>query len=236
MPTEQQDTTIDAEAAAAAYEAWVKENSTGAVLVELAKRDLLRRSGFCVYTTDPIMELVDNGAMKEAAWKVVADEAIVVTQEDRDALPLHRFTLGSRLLDGPAHGTDEWFEMDVIDRSGWLKGEQAIWKLIEHKYGAAVQRWTRERLPGHVFVKAGDTVFITTEPKFVAQEVYGPEDDKLELLAVSLGTQRALFEQQLPALKGQGRSLATLGTRVSKKARGAYDAKAALNGEGTEQE
>ena len=235
MPTEQQDKT-DVDGAIAAYETWVKGNSTSAVQVELAKRDILRRSGFVVYTADPIMETLDNGAMKEGVWKVASEEAIVTTQKDRDSLPLHRYTLASKLLDGPAHGTDEWFDLDVLERSGWLKAEQAIWKLIDHKFGATLQRWTRERLPGHVFVRTADSVFITTEAKFVAQEVYGPEDDKLELLAVSIGTQRALFEQQLPALKGQGKSLATLGTRVSKKARGAYDAKAALNGEGDKEE
>lgn len=228
MPTKQQDD-VDKASAIAAYEAWVKGNSTGAVQVELAKRDILRKSGFTVYTTEPVMETLDNGAMKEGVWRVTSDEAIVVTQKDRDTLPLHRLTLGSRLLDGPAHGTDEWFDQDVLVRSGWLKAEQAIWKLIDHKFGSTLQRWTRERLPDHVFVRTADSVFITPEAKFAAQEIYGPEDDKLELLAVAIGTQRALFETQLHALKGQGTSLATLGSRVSKRARGAYDAKAALN-------
>lgn len=228
MPTKQQDTT-DLDAAIAAYEEWVKQTHTGAVQVELAKREILRKSGFVSYTTDPVTETLDNAAMKEAIWQVTSDEAIVTTAKERDELPLHRLTLGSRLLDGPAHGTDEWFDQDVLVRAGWVKAEQAIWKLIDHKYGATLQRWTRERLPGHVFVRTADSVFITTEAKFVAQEIYGPEDDKLELQAVSIGTQRALFEQQLPALKGQGKSLASLGTRVSKRARGAYDAKVALN-------
>jgi hypothetical protein len=217
--------------AQAAYEAWVKQNSSGAVLVQIATRGILRESGLVVYTTDPVGETVDNALIKAKVW-AEASGAIVKTQDDLDTLPVNRYALASTLLDrSPVYHSEEWYDQDVIWRKGWEKAEKDIWKLIEHKYGTALQRMTRENLPGHVFVKADDSVYIVAPEgaRFVADKVYKPEDDKLELLAVTVGTQRALFEGQMPALKGQGTSLKTLANRVARKANGAYDAKASLN-------
>jgi len=228
--TEQQDqqgpTDEEQASAAAAYELSVKQSNSIAQAVTIAKRDILRRSGFVHYDTDPPMERESHEPIKKQVWEILAAEAVVTTAEEREKLPIQRLALGSRLLDGPDYGSDEWWDLDVIDRKGWAKAEQKIWNLLDHHYGGTLQRWTRERLPGHVFVKAVDSCFITSEPKYVEQAIYRPETDKLEVLAVSIGTQRALFETQLPALKGQGPSLKTLGTRVSTKA----DARAMLNG------
>lgn len=234
MP-EQQETTEAHEQAIAAFEDWVRQTATSGVLTQIAKRQILRESELTAYSDDPPAEWVDNPAIKEAVWQLAA-ENIISTQDDLDNLALNRYQIGSRLLSGPEYESDEWFEQDAIWRAGWIKAEQVIWQLIDHKFGSTFQRWTRERLnkdvdgPRHVFVKKSDgSVYITTNEKFVAHALYTPEEDKLVFLAAAIGTQRALFETQMPALKGQGTSLKTLGQRVSKKARAAYDAKAALN-------
>ena len=232
MPTKQKAST-EVDDGIAAYEEAIKEGSTEGVLVEMAQREILRASGFVFYTTDPAMEFIHNEAIKEAAWQLTAGGAIVSTQDELDSLPIQRLALASKLLEGPEFGTDEWLAQDVVWRKGWTKAEQYVWKQLGHKYGDTVQRWTRERLntddQHHILVKMPDRVFITTEPKFAADVIYKKDEDKMEMLALSMGAARALFERQMPGLKGQGTSLKALGTRVSKKARAAYDAKA-LNG------
>jgi len=220
-------TDTKAEAIAAYQAALIQaaQTNTGDLLAE---RAIWRHQGFTYIDEDEVMEKLDHEAIKEVIWDATKTHAIVVTGADREACPLLRKRLASIVLDKhPAYGTDEWYAEDERFRTGWLLAERKCWKLVDAKYGATMQRWTRERLgDGHVFIKTEDSVYLTTDAKFIKQDLFTKDTDKLEKLAASLGEQRALFGRQNKALQqGAEASLKALGTRLGEKARAAYTLK-----------
>jgi hypothetical protein len=226
---------VDPEQAIAQFEEEARKKTAESVEVLLAERAIFREAGLVVY--DPKGEWVATGTIRERIWKITSEE-IVVSDDDYANLPVQRKRLASEVLDvHPAHKTDEWFARDSIWRQGWEKAESTIWKQIDHRYGAALQRWTRERLgKGHFFLKDSDSVFITTQPKYVEREIFLPVEDKIEGWAAYLGKTHALCEQQMPALKGFGKTPKLLGSRVQTKQRGAYDATASNGADGGDEQ
>jgi hypothetical protein len=228
-------TKTDAELAAEAYEEAVKASATSGTQEKLTERMIFREQGFVNVDTsngDP-MEWLNNEGIKERIWALTSSDAVVTTDDGREDLPIQRKRLASQVLDKhPAYGTDEWYAQDELWRAGWLKSEQQVWKFVEDKHAATLQRWTRERLGnGHVFVKTTDTVFITAVTKFIKQEILLKEQDKLEKLARTIGEQYALFGQQHPALQSSAvSSIKAVTTRAGKKALAAYTLKAKNGG------
>ena len=89
-----------------------------------------------------------------------------------------------------------------MDRQALTLAERHIWKLVDDKYNSVLQRWTREELEeGLVLVKAGDEMFVTSEPRFVKSEIWTPITDKAEIAMIAAAEQIALFAKQCPALK-----------------------------------
>jgi len=229
---------LKAQEAQSAFEELIRATATSGTQEKLTERTLFREQGY-TYIDDPEgepMERLDGEGVKETIWALTSSNAIVVTDDDQDLLPIQRKVLASQVLDKhPAYGTDEWYAQDELWRQSWLKAEQQVWKFVEDKYAATLQRWTRERLGnGHVFIKADDAVYITAATKFIKQEILLKEQDKLEKLARVIGEQYALFGTQHPALQTSAvSSIKAVTTRAGKKALAAYTLKAKNGGDPT---
>ena len=221
---------VDAAEAIAAYETSVRSKASANVAVDLEARRIFREHGFVQVdaSCDPPVETLDNDKIRDAIFEIVP-EHLVVTKEDRNTEPIHRHTLASKVLSKcpapPPHGdSDAWDAESAETRAGWHKAEQQIWKLIDDKPNAALQRMVREELEDElILVKAGDYVFVTNEPRFVQAEIYRRFTDKVELQLVAAAEQMALLEKQMPALKGKAvPALNSASKRMGEKAHAAY--------------
>jgi hypothetical protein len=232
MATETQNKAEIEAAGIAAYEKSIKEHSVSDTQEKLSMRRIFRKQeGFTVTPPEDLepMERLDTEAIKEKIFALVSEEAIVSTAAEQEELPIQRKKLTSRLLDRwPSYGSDEWYSLDELEREGWELAERQIWKLLDHKYGATLQRWTRERLgEGHVFIRTKDSVFITAETKVIKYQILQKETDKAEKLMRTIGEQYGLFGRQHPALQpGAVSSLKALNARAGKKMLAAYTLKA----------
>lgn len=229
MAIEMQDQT-DAAEAIAAYETLVRGKASTNVAVDLEARRIFREHGFVQVDTSgelPV-ETLDNDRIRDAIFEIVP-EHLVVSKADRNTEPIHRYALASKVLSKrpapPPYGdSDAWDAENVERRAGWQKAEQQIWKLIDDKPNAALQRMVREELEDElILVKAGEYVFVTSEPRFVQAEIYRRFTDKVELQLVAAAEQMALLEKQMPALKGKAvPALNSASKRMGDKAQAAY--------------
>lgn len=221
---------VSADEAIAAYEALIRTKASSNVAVDLEARKIFREHGFVQVDASggsPV-ETLDNERIRDAIFGIVP-EHLVVSKEDRNTEPIHRYALAKQVLPGrpapPPYGdSDAWDAESVERRAGWQKAEQQIWKLIDDKPNAALQRMVREELEDElVLVKAGDYVFVTSEPRFVQAEIYRRFTDKVELQLVAAAEQMALLEKQMPALKGKAvPTLNSASKRMGDKAQAAY--------------
>lgn len=221
--------TADQEKAAEAVKAWetsVKQNATKSVQEKIAERQLLRQHGFTSVkdTGDgSVEEVVEHGQIKAAIFKVVIEAGIVVSKEERDALPVERHSLTGQILDQvpTPRQEDEWEALTPMDRRAWVLAEQAIWKQVQSGPTAILQRWVweaveRGELPeGTTLVKTKDVVFLTAEPKYIKQNILLPISDAYVLDAEAMGTTFALFGKHNHALKPGARKLLGSATKTA---------------------
>jgi hypothetical protein len=200
------------------------------VAVDLAARSIFRERGFVQVDTsrDPAVETLDLERIRDSIFEIVPNH-LVTTKDERNTEPIHRYALAAKLIPGrsapPPYGdSDAWDAESAERRAAWYKAEQQIWKLIDDKPNAALQRMVREELEDDlVLVKAGDYVFVTGEPRFVQAEIYRRVTDKVELQFVAAAEQMALLERQLPGLKGKAvPALNSASKRMGEKAQAAY--------------
>jgi hypothetical protein len=226
------------EEAIAAYEESVRDKASSNVTLDLATRSIFREHGFVRVDTskDPAVEVLDNDKIKDSIFEIAPDH-VVVTKDDRNSEPIHRYALASKIILGrpapPPYGdSDAWDAESALRRAAWYKAEQHIWKLIDDKYNAALQRMVREELEEElILVKTGDYVFLTSDPRFVQAEIYRRLTDRVELGLVAAAEQMALFEKQMPALKGKAvPALTSASKRMGDKAHAAYTLLADENG------
>jgi hypothetical protein len=203
------------DAATRAKEAWedyIRTATSADAIGKMATRSIFRAHGLVRVEedVDPPEEKVNNDRIRRLACKTI-EPRIVVTKEDREGdVPLHRYELAGSILNRlPIPPSDEWDALDAQMRAAWHKAEQHIWKLVQTKFGDAMQRWVRETLGnGLVLIKtAEDTVFLTAEPKFIRAELFQPLTDKLELQAVAMGSMLGAFAAEYPALRAPAKSL-----------------------------
>lgn len=218
-------------AAIAAYEESLKQSASTNVTLALAMRELFRECGF-TYIDDSgeePMEKLDNEGIKEGIYKISTRD-LVGSAKDREDKPVHRYSLtGGLLTKYPIPPSAEYFAQDALRIAAWTKADQEIWKQVDHKPSATIQRWIRERKLGEglCLVKSGDYVFVTGEPSIIRAEVLKPLTDKAEVQMISAGEQFGLFEQQCQALKpGNVRALKAANKRMGEKALAAYTLKA----------
>lgn len=227
------------EEAVTAYEEAVRSSADVNVSEALAMRRLFRAHGF-TYADDsesPPVEKVDNDAIKGSIFEIAPDHR-VSSPDDRSSEPIHRHVLAGEILKGhpipPPHGdSDAWDALDALERAAWKKAESHIWKQIDDKFGATLQRWTRDRLDEElVLVKAGEYLFVTDDPKYVEAEIWRRYTDKAEIQMIAAAEQMALFGRQLPALRRRAVPALKKATKqVGDKAMAAYTLRAEENGE-----
>jgi hypothetical protein len=220
------------EAAAEAYEESVRNSASLRVTEDLAMRAMFRRHGFTTVEGD--MEKLDNNKIKQEIFKLLPDHRVTTTA-DRINEPMHRYEVaGSLLSQYPVPPSEEWDALDAMDRQAWTLAERHIWKLVDDKYNAILQRWTRDELEeGLVLVKAADVMYLTSEPRFIKSEIWTPITDKAEIAMIAAAEQIALFAKQCPALKSSAvPALKKASKQAADKAMAAYTLRAGQeNGE-----
>lgn len=224
-----------AAAAAEAFETSKTQSAQQNVLVALAERRIFRKQGLVIVEDgDEPTESVDNGAIRRSIFEIGSTQANVVTKDDRDNLPIHRFALAGQVLDKyPVPTEDEWDELDPMERAGWKKAESHIWRLVNVAPNSPIQRWARDRLPeGTMFVKTDDVFYVTAEPRWQRSEILVPYTDEKEIEAAAMGEFLASYVNLNPALKSGARSLLKATTRrMSEKADAAFLLKVADSGD-----
>ena len=208
------------------YESSLKQSATQSTLVRMAERVLFRRHGFTYVDdeTHPPIEKLNSEFLARRVFETIS-EAVVVTKEDRDTVPLTRYKLAGAVLDQfPTPEQDEWEHLDAMERAGWEQAEKTIWKAIQIKPNDRMQRWAREHLPdGTQVVRTKDTVFVTAEPKYLTTGLVLPLRDKFEKDAAAMGEMIGLYSKYTPALRPRAYGQLNQATKnAADKARAAF--------------
>lgn len=216
----------DAQAAADAFEASVKDSSAIKGLLAIHTRRLFRQHGLTSVVQDSqqgVMESLDLDAIRSRVLEEVDKYGIVVDKATRDSA-LHRDQItGAVLHEVPTPSSDAWDALPASTRDAWKQANVQIWKSFNMASNGPLQRQVAEREDGTMLVKTKTQVYLTNVEKYIREDAILPELDKLERLGTDLGEKFALWARQVPALKAPAKRLLTASLKETRvKAEAAY--------------
>jgi hypothetical protein len=194
----------------AATEKRIRGSNANKAEVEIAKMRMLRDAGYTV------VDARGKETVASEDLRVLMESHILKARAEDRAERLSSSISRNRMMtllmpDLPEYDSEDWYELDVLTRTAWMKIAQLVWRLIDARAMGRLQRMIAKSEDGLVLVKTqvGEdgvpSVYVTTSPKLVAADVFKPMEDQVSLAAENMATEVVMFGRRNPALAAPGR-------------------------------
>lgn len=213
------------------YEQSVAQKSNVGVVLSIALRNLLREHDLTkvIEQADGPLEIEDPEAIEDALFAAFSS-AKVVSKKDHDTEPVHKYDITHSVLHQypkPYDSDGGWDDLDPLTRQAILAAVAFFWRKAtsqQQQYGAKFQRRVRKELgKDYVLVRMGDSLYVTSEPRFVKTEVFQPPMDKAEVSTIKAAEMIGKFSKGNPALSKVGKQVVKASAnRIGTKAVAAF--------------